>query len=97
MLVKTNACVVVHEPLAVRGLLDLQVLKSVAALQNRKANIMITCPCKEDSLTSHFYIVKLGFTGVFNFFLSFALKHRLWVLIRTASMNGSNVYQQSMF
>ena len=33
----------------------------------------------------HFYIVKLGFTGV-NFFLIFALKHKLWVLVRTASM-----------
>ena len=26
------------------------------------------------------YIVKLGFTGVFIFFLTFALNHRLWVL-----------------
>ena len=33
----------------------------------------------------HFYIVKLGFTGVYIIFLIFALKHRLWVLIRTAS------------
>ena len=30
-------------------------------------------------------MVKLGFTGVY-FFLLFALKHRLWVLIRTASV-----------
>ena len=35
-------------------------------------------------LTPHFYKVKLGFTGVF-IFLIFALKHRLWVLVRTAS------------
>ena len=35
--------------------------------------------------TPHFYIVKLGFTGVYLIFLIFALKHRSWVLIRTAS------------
>ena len=48
--------------------------------------IMNTCPCDVDPLTPHFYIVKLGFTGVFIFFLLiFALKHRLWVLVRTAA------------
>ena len=31
--------------------------------------IMLTCPCNEDPLTPHFYIVKLGFTGVYIFFL----------------------------
>ena len=30
----------------------------------------------------HFYIVKLGFTGVYIFFLISAQKHRLWVLVR---------------
>ena len=34
----------------------------------------------------HFYIVKLGFTGVYIIFLISAQKHRLWVLVRTASM-----------
>ena len=32
-----------------------------------------TSPCNEDPLTPHFYIVKLGFTGVYIFFL-FLLK-----------------------
>ena len=31
--------------------------------------IRITCPCNEDPLTPHFYIVKLGFTGVYFIFL----------------------------
>ena len=31
--------------------------------------IIIECLCNEDPLTPHFYIVKLGFTGVFIFFL----------------------------
>ena len=39
-----------------------------------------------DSLKSHFYIVKLGFTGVYIIFLIAAQNHRLWVLIRTASV-----------
>ena len=36
-------------------------------------------------LEPHFYIVKLGFTGVYIIFLISAHKHRLWVLVRTAS------------
>ena len=47
---------------------------------------MITSPCNEHPLTAHFYIVKLGLTGVYIIFLIFALKHRLWVLVRTASL-----------
>ena len=30
---------------------------------------MLTCPCNVDPLTPHFYIVKLGFTGVYIIFL----------------------------
>ena len=37
-----------------------------------------------DPLKPHFYIVKLGFIGVYIIFLISAQKHRLWVLIRTA-------------
>ena len=37
-----------------------------------------------DPLKPHFYIVKLGFTGVHIIFLISAQKHRLWVLVRTA-------------
>ena len=38
-----------------------------------------------EPLKPHFYIVKLGFTGVYISFLISAQKHRLWVLVRTAS------------
>ena len=38
-----------------------------------------------DPLKPHFYIVKLEFTGVYIIFLISAQKHRLWVLVRTAS------------
>ena len=39
-----------------------------------------TSPCNEHPLTPIFYIVKLGFTGVY-IFLIFAPKHRLWVIV----------------
>ena len=38
-----------------------------------------------DPLKPNFYIVKLGFTGVYIIFPISAQKHRLWVLVRTAS------------
>ena len=45
-----------------------------------------------DPLKPHFYTVKLGFKGVDINFLIFHQKHRLWVLVRTASPSGSNEY-----
>ena len=48
--------------------------------------IMKTCLYNFDRLKLHFYIVKLGFTGVYIIFLISAQKHRLWVLVRTASL-----------
>ena len=44
---------------------------------------MQTYPCNIDPLTPHFYIVKLGFTGVY-YFLSLAHKHRSWALVSEA-------------
>ena len=37
-------------------------------------DIMQTCPCIVYPLTPHFYIVELGFTGVYLIFLILALK-----------------------
>ena len=45
---------------------------------------MKTCLNNFDPLKPHFYIVKLGFTGVYIVFLISAQKHRLWVLVRTS-------------
>ena len=39
-----------------------------------------------DPLKPHFYMVKLGFTGVYIIFLISSQKHRLWVLVRNASL-----------
>ena len=48
-------------------------------------NITKTSLYNIDPLKPHFYIVKLGFIGVYIIFLISAQKHRLWVLVRTAS------------
>ena len=48
-------------------------------------NITKTYLYNFDPLKPHFYIVKLGFTGVYIIFLISSKKHRLWVLVRTAS------------
>ena len=53
--------------------------------------IMQTSPCNEYPLTPHFYMVRLGFTGVYIFFLFL-----LYNIDRGYSL-GSNVYQRSMF
>ena len=55
------------------------------ALVQIQRNIMLTGLSNVNTPTPHFYIVNMGFTRVY-VFLIFALKHRLWVLIRTASM-----------
>ena len=48
-------------------------------------DITKTCLYNVDPLKPHFYIAKLGFTGVYIILLISAQKHRLWVLVRTAS------------
>ena len=50
-----------------------------------KKIITKTCLYNFDPLKPHFYMVKLGFTGVYIIFVISAQKHRLWVLVRTAS------------
>ena len=56
-----------------------------------------TCLYNYDPLEPHFYIVKLGFTGVYIIFLISAQKYRLWVSLEPPPRGGSNEYPQSMF
>ena len=44
-----------------------------------------------DPLKPHFYIVKLGFTGVYIIFLISAQKHRLWVLAEAVLTSTHNL------
>ena len=59
-----------------------------------QAYITKTCLYNLDPLKSHFYIVKLGFIGVYIIFLISAQKHRLWVLVRTASSTHNLSFEQ---
>ena len=52
----------------------------------RFLGITKTCLYNFDPLKPDFYVVKLGFTGVYIIFLISAQKHRLWVPVRTASV-----------
>ena len=47
-----------------------------------------------DPLQPHFYIVKLGFTGVYIIFLIFAQKHRLWVLEAVLTSTHNLCFEQ---
>ena len=53
------------------------------------------------TLKPHFYLVKLGFTGVYIIFLISAQKHRLYIdcgySLEPPRRGGSNEYPQSMF
>ena len=50
-----------------------------------------------DPLKPHFYIVKLGFTGVLINFLIFAENKDCGYSLEPPRRGGSNEYQQSMF
>ena len=67
------------------GFAVLGVFAKVSTSFRKAQHITKTSPGYEDPLTPHFYTVKLGFTGIY-VFLIFASKHRLWVLVRTASL-----------
>ena len=59
---------------------------SVSMCGVSEEDITKTCLYNIDPLKPHFYSVKLGFTGVYIIFLISAQKHRLWVLVWTASL-----------
>ena len=66
-------------------------------LKNKICTITKTCLYKFYPLKPHFYIVKLGFTGVYIIFLISAQKYRLWCSLEPPRRGGSNEYPQSMF
>ena len=69
----------------------------VCGLENRRSYITKTYLYNFDPLKPHFYIVKLGFTGV-NLFFLFLLKNiDCWYSLEPPRRGGSNEYPQSMF
>ena len=59
--------------------------------------IMKTCPCNVYPIEPHFYIVKLGFAGVYLFFLFLLQNIDCGYSLEPPQRGGSNVYPQSMF
>ena len=53
-----------------------------------------TCLYNVYPLKPHFYIVKLGFTGVYIIVLISALKHRLWVLEAVLTSTHNLCFEQ---
>ena len=56
-----------------------------------------TCLYNFDPLKPHFYIVKLGFTGVYISFHISAQNIDCWYSLEPPRRGGSNEYPQSMF
>ena len=61
------------------------VLPGSVTIELGKKDITKICLYNTDPLKPHFDIVKLRFIGVYIIFLISAQKHRLWVIVRTAS------------
>ena len=77
--------VIISLSLIQEGQLSVSGKRMRSILVNRLTNIPKTCIYNFDPLKPPFYIIKLEFTGVYIIFLISAKKHRLWVLVRTAS------------
>ena len=60
-------------------------------------NITKTCLYNFDPLKPHFYIIKLGFTGVYIIFLISAQRHRLWVLEAVLTSTHNLCFEQKYF
>ena len=56
-----------------------------------------TCPCNVYPLIPHFYIAKLGYAGVYLFFLFLLQNIDCGYSLEPPRRGGSKVYPQSMF
>ena len=59
--------------------------------------IMKTCPCNVYPLIPHFHIVKVGYAGVYLFFLFLHQNIDCGYSLEPPRRGGSNAYPQSMF
>ena len=61
------------------------------------SDITKTCPCNVYPLEPHFYMAKLGYVGVYLFFLFLLQNIDCGYSLEPPRRGGSNVYPQSMF
>ena len=78
----------------VKSLLIISLRQSV---YTRLPSIRKTCPCSVYPLKPHFYIAKLGYAGVYLFFLYLLQNIDCGYSLKPPRRGGSNVYLQSMF
>ena len=76
---------------------DLMIIKRSNENPKRGGDITETCLYNFDPLKPHFYIVKLGFTGVYIIFLFSAQNIDCGYSLEPPRPGGSNEYPQSMF
>ena len=62
-----------------------------------RTGIRKTCPCIEYPLKSHYYIVTLGYAGVYLFFLFLLQNIDCGYKLEPPRRGGSNLYPESMF
>ena len=67
------------------------------SLSADSVHITKTCPCNVYPLKLHFYIAKLGYVGVYLFFLFLLQNIDCGYSLEPPRRGGSNVYPQSMF
>ena len=79
------------------GCILLRYTVEVGRLTKRQLYITKTCLYNFDPLKPHFYIVKLGFTGVNIIFLTSAQNIDCGYSLEPPRRGGSNEYPQSMF
>ena len=65
--------------------------------ESQTTDIRKTCPCNVYPLEPHFYIAKLGYAGVYLFFLFLLQNIDCGYSLEPPRRGGSNVYPQSMF
>ena len=69
----------------------------MSSLENKNMVIRKTCPCNVYPLKPHFYIEKLGYAGVYLFFLFLLQNIDCGYSLEPPRRGGSNEYPQSMF
>ena len=72
-------------------------IQNVPSADSANAYITKTCLYNVDPLKPHFYIVKLGFTGVYMIFLISAGNIDCEYYLEPPHRGGSNEYSQSTF
>ena len=60
-------------------------------------NSILTCQFDKEPLETHFYIVKLGFTGLYFIFLILAQNRNCWYFLEPPQLGGSNEFPQPCF